>query len=180
SQKFLEFIKEYGKESGLFKDIEINSFGDNPASPFELKIVSEDKSLNICNVGYGVSQSLPILLELFAREKNTWYAIQQPEVHLHPRAQAALGDVFFNLALQEKKRFFIETHSDFIVDRFRLNVNKNKDSEVESQVIFFEQKDGVNTAHPIEILPNGKYQDGMPESFYSFFVKEDLSILGLQ
>ncbi|MBF0337360.1 MAG: AAA family ATPase [Nitrospirae bacterium] len=180
SQKFLKSLKEYGEESGLFKDIEINSFGEHPASPFELKIVTEDKSLNVCNVGYGVNQSLPVLVELFARPKNIWYAIQQPEVHLHPRAQAALGDVFFNVALKEKKRFFIETHSDFIVDRFRLNVNKNKDCGIESQVIFFEQKNGVNTAQSIEILPDGKYQEGMPESFYSFFIKEDLSILRLQ
>ncbi|MBF0538326.1 MAG: AAA family ATPase [Nitrospirae bacterium] len=182
SQKFINSIKKYGEESGLFKDIEINNLGNHPASPFELKIVTEDKSLNICNVGYGVSQSLPILTELFKDEENDWYAIQQPEVHLHPRAQAALGDVFFNLALKEKKRFFIETHSDFIVDRFRLNVNKankDKDSGVESQVLFFEQRDGLNIVYPIEILPNGKYQDGMPESFYSFFIKEDLSILRL-
>ncbi len=179
AKDFHSFIQGFGKESGLFKDIEINSFGTHPASPFELRVVNEGKSLNVCNLGYGVSQSLPILVELFTRPKYSWFAIQQPEVHLHPRAQAALGEVFFDLAMKEKMIFFIETHSDFMVDRFRLKVNSTKKT-VESQVVFFEQKDSLNKAYPIKILPNGRYQDNLPESFGSFFIKEEISILGIR
>lgn len=177
--KFHNFIQHYGKKSGLLKDIGIKKLGSHSASPFQLNIILEDKPLNISNVGYGVSQSLPILVELFARPKNSWFAIQQPEVHLHPRAQAILGDIFCDLALREKKRFFIETHSDFIIDRFRSKVRQCKEP-LDSQVIFFEQINGLNKAHPIKIQSDGKYADDQPESFRLFFIKEELSVLGIR
>ncbi|MBF0564545.1 MAG: AAA family ATPase [Nitrospirae bacterium] len=177
--EFRKFMQKYGKESGLFKDLEIKKFGEDSASAFELRIVLDDKPLNINSVGYGVSQSLPILVEFFARAKNSWFAIQQPEVHLHPRAQAALGDVLYDLAIQAKERFFIETHSDFIIDRFRLKINRGKDI-LSSQVVFFERTDGLNKASSIKILPNGKYEETQPESFRNFFIKEELSILGIR
>lgn len=179
AMKFRNFMQQYGRESGLLKDLEIKKFGSHSASPFELRIILEDKPLNISNVGYGVSQSLPILVELFARPKNSWFAIQQPEVHLHPRAQAALGDIFCDLALREKKRFFIETHSDFIIDRFRSKVRQCKEP-LGSQVIFFEQVNGLNKAHPIKILSDGNYADDQPKSFRLFFIKEELSVLGIR
>ena len=177
--EFRKFMKKYGSESGLFKDLEIKKFGRDAASPFELRIILEDEPLNISNVGYGVSQSLPILVELFARPQNSWFAIQQPEVHLHPRAQAALGAIFYNLALLEKKQFFIETHSDFIIDRFRLKVRQGKEP-LGAQVIFFEQVNGINKAYTIKILSDGKYAEKQPESFRRFFIKEELSVLGIR
>lgn len=176
---FKRFMKKYGSESGLFKDLEIKKFERDAALPFELRIILEDKPLNISNVGYGVSQSLPILVELFARPENSWFAIQQPEVHLHPRAQAALGAIFYNLALLGKKQFFIETHSDFIIDRFRLEVRQSK-KPLESQVVFFEQVNGLNKASAIKILPDGKYAEEQPVSFRRFFIKEELSVLGIR
>lgn len=177
--RFHNFMQQYGKKSGLLKDIGIKKLESHSASPFQLNIILEDKPLNISNVGYGVSQSLPIFVELFARPKNSWFAIQQPEVHLHPRAQAALGDVFCDLALREKKRFFIETHSDFIIDRFRFKVSQSNEP-LSSQVVFFEQVKGLNKAYPIKILSNGKYADDQPESFRRFFIKEELSVLGIR
>ena len=81
------------------------SFGRGANPRFELDVVLDGKALNILNVGYGVSQSLPIMVELLAREKDTWFAIQEPEIHLHPRAQAALGDVLFEMAVGAKNAF---------------------------------------------------------------------------
>ena len=95
--KFREFIERVGKASGLFEKIDLKYFGNksDPASPFEVDAYLSDKALSVGWLGYGVSQSLPILVELLDRPRGSWFAIQQPEVHLHPRAQASLGDVFF-------------------------------------------------------------------------------------
>lgn len=180
AEAFLKFIDTFGEESGLFKSVSINQFTKYPASPFELDIVLENKPININSVGYGVSQCLPVIVELFVRPKETWYAIQQPEVHMHPKAQAALGDLFYNLVLSEKKCFFIETHSDFTIDRFRLKYRKQKNkSKIDSHVLFFERKNGFNNIYSIEIDKNGEYSKNQPKSFRNFFIKEELSLLGL-
>ena len=82
--KFKEFIRKVGESSGLFQDVLIKNYGREITAPFELDIVLDDKALNLSTVGYGVSQSLPVLVEVLDRPRGTWFAIQQPEVHLHP------------------------------------------------------------------------------------------------
>lgn len=176
---FETFLSKFGENSGLFKKLTTNQFGKTPESPFELDVYLKDQPINIEHVGYGVSQSLPIIVELFARSDASWFTIQQPEVHLHPRAQAALGDIFYYSALKEQKKFLIETHSDYTIDRYRLNVRKTKDSKLISQVLFFERGEQGNIVTPLLLNENGDYPDNQPDSFRSFFVKEELNLLGL-
>jgi predicted ATPase len=125
-----------------------------------------------------VSQSLPVFVEIFTRPKGSWFAIQQPEVHLHPRAQAALGDAFFEMAVGEEKCFLIETHSDFTIDRFRMNYRK-KGKKPNSQVLFFERKGRNNTVTSLAISAQGELSPEQPEGYRQFFVKEEMKLLGL-
>ncbi len=187
AERFLSFIEEFGKDSGLFKSIDIKPYDRKAStSPFELDIVIgrelvANESLSVDNVGYGVSQALPIIVELFARPPDTSFIIQQPEIHLHPRAQAALGKIIFELAILENKKFVIETHSDYTIDGFRL-LYKEKATErkPDAQVVFFERKEGSNNLHEIPILQDGEISNSQPRAYREFFVKEQMRLLGLQ
>jgi AAA15 family ATPase/GTPase len=179
SKKNLELLNSFGKDSRLFDSIGIKEFGDDLASPFEVDVIMNDNPLAISEVGYGVPQALPIIIELIARQKGTWYAIQQPEIHLHPRAQAALGELFYLMAFKEEKRFFIETHSDYIVDRFRMCYQKNEKKDLDSQVLFFEKTPTGNKVYPIEIEKTGQYSENQPPTFREFFIKEEMALLGV-
>ncbi len=180
TSRFERFIARFGTESNLFESVDVRSFGRQLTDPFELRAILNKVPLRVSEVGYGVSQVLPIVVEAFAREKGHWFAIQQPEVHLHPRAQAAIGDVIFRLATEENKRFLIETHSEYIVDRFRLNYKgRQEQPDIASQVLFFERNEGGNKVTPIEILENGEYSPSQPKTFREFFVLEELELLGL-
>ena len=121
AEAFEKALKQFGKSSGLFKKVGIHNLGKGTADPFEIVVTLASKALRIDSVGYGVSQVLPLLVEILIRPKGAWFAIQQPEVHLHPKAQAALGDLIFHISKNDGKSFLIETHSDFTIDRFRLN-----------------------------------------------------------
>jgi hypothetical protein len=175
--KFRDFIERVGKTSGLFQDVRIRNFGRGANVPFELDIVLDGKALNVNNVGYGVSQALPVLVEVLARPQGTWFAIQQPEVHLHPRAQATLGDVFFELAVQDNKRFLVETHSDFTLDRFRMNYKKSRVTKPDSQILFFERQNKHNTITPMVIGKTGELPTDQPESYRKFFIREQMNML---
>ncbi|MCX6641165.1 MAG: AAA family ATPase [bacterium] len=176
---FTKALEKFGKESGLFKKVSVHEFSSEVNSPFELRVTLSDKPLRINSVGYGVSQGLPIIAELISREKNSWFAIQQPEVHLHPRAQAALGDLLYSLTVNENKNFIIETHSDFTIDRFRTNFRAGNHIAPDSQVLFFERSNGGNLVTSIPILSNGEYSQVQPKSFREFFLHEQFKILGL-
>jgi hypothetical protein len=186
AKKFQEFMARVGEASGLFQRIDIKYFGsaDDPTSPFEVDAFVDDKALSLGWLGYGVSQSLPIFVELLDRPKGHWFAIQQPEVHLHPRAQASLGDVFFEMAVRDNKRFVIETHSDFTIDRFRMNYRGRKSKKEKanlptSQILFFERKDACNTVTSLPIGADGELPKVQPSSYRRFFVKEEMRLLGL-
>lgn len=173
----LSSIESFGLQSGLFESINTVPFGKDETSPFQLDIILNRKNFKISNVGYGVSQALPIIVEVLSRTKNTLFAIQQPEVHLHPRAQAALGEFIYNMHLAENKNFVIETHSEYLINRFRIKISQNEGKKVDSQVLFFERTDKGNKVDIIEIDDKGRYSEDQPEAFMNFFVKEELDLL---
>jgi hypothetical protein len=172
---FREYLERAGNNSGLFKSINVRTYAKGPLAPFEMQVILDKASIGLENVGYGVSQALPVLVEMFVRQKGTAFTIQQPEVHLHPKAQANFGDLIADLSRSEQKTFFVETHSDFTIDRFRLNIRKN--GFIESQLLFFERKDSSNIATPIEIDKDGNLPTDQPENYRSFFFNESLALL---
>ena len=178
-EEFINLIEAFGSESGMFKSIEVNSFGNDKTSPFEININSFNKYHKISNVGYGVSQVLPIIAEI-AQKKQKWFAVQQPEVHLHPKAQAALGQYLFHIARTYKHKLLIETHSDYTIDRFRTCIRDHKKLNFSAQILFFQRSDEGNKVYPIEIEKNGQYSEDQPQAFREFFIKEELNILGLE
>jgi hypothetical protein len=177
ADRFQRFMDRIGKESGLFERIEVRKYGRSATSPFELNVVLNKRSLSVSNVGYGVSQALPVVVELFIRPRDTWFAVQQPEVHLHPRAQAAIGDVLFQLALEEEKKFFVETHSDFTIDRFRLGFRGAKQVP-SAQILFFQRTASGNRVTPIAIDRDGNLPDDQPQEYRDFFICEQLRLVG--
>lgn len=180
STAFQAAIESFGKESGLFNKIIIKRLGKDPVAPFELLVELAPKCLlRVNSVGYGVSQALPLAVEMLARKNNTWFAIQQPEVHLHPKAQAALGDMIYQVSENEKKNFLIETHSDFTIDRFRMNFRRNAQHKTEAQVLFFQRSETGNQVSVIPIQKNGEYADQQPVAFREFFLKEQMDLLDL-
>jgi predicted ATPase len=167
----------------LFEKIDIRFFNREKVGPFEVDAFIDGEALSLGWLGYGVSQSLPILVELIFRQKGTWFAIQQPEVHLHPRAQASLGDAFFEMALLDRKTFLIETHSDFTIDRFRMNYRARRSVQDRAnlpggQVLFFERRNKQNVVSPIPIDKQGALSAEQPESYRRFFIKEEMRLIG--
>jgi hypothetical protein len=182
ADKFTDFMKHVGKSSGLFESVNILRHGNSSDAPFEVDAYLDGKAVNLSWMGYGVSQSLPILVELFDRKGECVFAIQQPEVHLHPRAQAALGDLFFDVASRDRKKLIIETHSDFTIDRFRLNYKqaRTKKRKIElpaSQILFFERRNGSNTVSPLVIDEDGGLPPDQPVGYREFFLKEAATLL---
>ena len=177
---FRKYLEDFGNKGHLFNSISVKSYGEDSISPFELDLHFGDLTLALNQVGYGVSQILPVVTELLARRGEEFYLIQQPEIHLHPRAQSALGEFFFAMANTYGQRLFIETHSDFIIDRFRLSLSKTPENNVRAQILFFQKKGNHNVVDQIGIQPNGSYQQEQPKGFHNFFIHEELELLGIK
>lgn len=182
AKKLLNIVPAFGANSHLYEGIGVKEYGDEPASPFEVRIQFGGANHRISNLGYGVSQSLPILLEIAASENQDTFIVQQPEVHLHPRAQAAFGDFFYEMGQSRDHSFYIETHSDFLIDRFRLRLkNSKKRSTLTSQVLFFSQNSNKsNIVELIKIKFDGNYSEEISSKFREFFIHEELQLLSIR
>lgn len=170
----VEKLCGFGKNSKLFDTISTPRFGKATDSPFTVSIGYEDVSVNLTNVGYGVIQSLPLVVEIL-KSSSCAFSIQQPEVHLHPKAQAAFGDFLYESATQSRNTFFCETHSDFIINRFRYALNGGL-QKIKSQVLFFTRDNLGTHVTQIPIDENGHFAN-IPKEYMSFFIDEELKML---
>ena len=74
--------------------------------------------VSLADVGYGIGQVLPVILTSML-QKNTIITIEQPELHLHPKLQANLADLFIRSAEKNNNTFILETHSEHIILRLK-------------------------------------------------------------
>ena len=180
-----ERLEQFGTDSGLFDEISIESFGrTDDASPFQIQFRRFGGKLkgnrrNLIDVGYGVSQTLPIITELLRSDAPSVFLLQQPEVHLHPSAQAALGSLFCSIAGPDRQ-LVVETHSDYIIDRVRMDVrDKKTDLKPEDvSILYFERGESDVKIHSIRLDEYGNVLDA-PDSYGQFFMEETRRSIGL-
>ncbi len=127
---------------------------------------------NLIDVGYGVSQVLPVITELLRDDALSMFLLQQPEVHLHPSAQAALGSLFCQIA-EPKRQLIVETHSDHLLDRVRMEVRDGavplKPDDV--SILFFERDNLDVHIRSLRIDEEGNIL-GAPPGYRQFFMEE--------
>ena len=85
----------------------------------KITIMQGDISVDLTDVGFGISQVLPILVQLFLCEEGSTIIIEQPEIHLHPNMQAILTTLFVKISLKYNKKLIIETHSEAMIRRIQ-------------------------------------------------------------
>ena len=170
-------IESFGKTSGLFDEISIKDLSKGGSGPFQLQVRKFGHRLkgsptNLIDVGYGVSQILPVIIEILREGGTPMFLLQQPEVHLHPSAQAALGSFFCEKASWQRQ-IIIETHSDYLLNRIRMDVCEGKGQlkPEDISILFFERVDLDVRIHSIRIDNNGNIID-QPPGYRQFFNDE--------
>ena len=178
SEQLRSAIDAFGQASGLFTDIDIRRIGRKEGDPFQLQVKIAGSGINLVDVGYGVSQVLPIIVDAIREPPGSTFLLQQPEVHLHPRAQAELGSFLAALAKQQQKRFIVETHSDYLVDRIRMDIRDGKHLKPgDVAILYFERIGGAAQVHTMEIDDFGNLVD-VPAGYRQFFLEEERRLLG--
>lgn len=102
------------KRFGIADDVYIQTSMQEMMS--EIFLVNNDNPISINNVGFGISQILPVIFKTLSISRDKLIIIDEPEIHLHPSMQSKLADFFFNMSLL-KKNIFIESHSEYLIDK---------------------------------------------------------------
>ena len=126
--------------------------------------IRETDMVNIADVGIGVSQVLPVLVALIAAEPGQLVYLEQPEMHLHPRAQVALAHVLVDAA-NRGVRVVAETHSSLLLLAIQTHVAEGDISEDLVKLHWFKRReDGVTDVISGEVDDVGAYGE-WPEDF---------------
>ena len=180
-------LETFGRAGGLFDDISIRFVNKPDVDPFQVQIRKGNgrkrgQWRNLVDVGYGVSQVLPVITEMVRPDAASMFLLQQPEVHLHPTAQAALGTLFCQVAASSGPQLIVETHSDYIIDRVRMEIRDGVSGlrPEDVSILYFERRDLDVRIHSINIDKEGNII-GAPEGYRQFFTDElERSLWGSQ
>jgi hypothetical protein len=122
--------------------------------------------VDITDVGFGVSQALPVIVALLVAQPGQLVYIEQPEIHLHPRAQVALAEIFAEAA-SRGVRVVVETHSELFLMGIQALVAEDKlDAKAVKLHWFTRQADGSSKVTSAELDETGAFGD-WPEDFGS-------------
>ena len=122
------------------------------------------KNVTIADVGFGVSQLLPVIVLTLRSGPSSLLLFEQPEIHLHPRLQANLAD-FFIAASSSEKRFVIETHSDHFINRLRRRIAEDPTDELSDRIAihFVQSADDGARIEPLAIDRYGVITNWPPD-----------------
>ena len=172
-KKYDELI-EAVTEIGLFKTIQANKM---KGGRFELNVqVNENSELaSLTDVGFGISQFLPIIVADLQMGDDSCLAISQPEIHLHPKIQATLGDYFCKQVNNTDKQYIVETHSEYLINRMRLLIVKGE-LKPEDVKLYYMENDGIKTTtYAIELTTDGQIKNA-PQGFFDTYEMDVMDI----
>lgn len=138
--------------------------------------------VNIADVGIGVSQVLPILVALIAAQEGQLVYVEQPELHLHPRAQVAMGELLAEAA-NRGVRVIVETHSSLLLLTVQTLIAQGKIANTDVGLHWF-TRDAKGASQVQYVVPDedGAYGE-WPEDFSEIELKAQdayLTAVGLR
>lgn len=153
-------------------EIDVNNFKE---IIHNLIVTQNNLKLDITDVGFGISQVLPIIIQGFLSPNGSITIVEQPEIHLHPKMQADLGDLFLGIVKNKRKKLIIETHSEYLLRRIRRRISDGSLSANDVAICLFHSRNKEQGAN-VEILNiTKKGSFTWPEEFYGGELYDDIT-----
>lgn len=164
-------ISESLKKMGLIDEYKIEKIGERQEYEVKVKIKGSDRLVGLPDVGFGVSQVLPVIVQLFYAPDNSVVFIEQPEIHLHPNAQALLADVILDAINMNENgqnrriQIIIETHSEHLLRRLQRRIAEEKASDEDIKAYFAQNSKKYSKLSKLEVDKYGNILN-WPDGFF--------------
>ncbi len=175
-----ESINEWVKYVGIGENVKVRNISK---IGYSLTLEVKGRERDLTSVGVGVSQALPVIVALLTCEPGDIFLVEQPELHLHPDAQARLAD--FLITARPDVCVVAETHSDSILARIRRRViesrknNNTGPTNKNIDIIFVNPADDGSVGEFIGMSDLGKL-DRWPEGFLNGTIEDLREIFNLE
>ncbi|MFM8901421.1 MAG: DUF3696 domain-containing protein [Burkholderiales bacterium] len=171
-QDFGSFIASWLKNLGVISSFEVKPVAKG-RKEFEVLIKTHPGAVEVklTDVGFGISQVLPALVEAFYAPPDSMVWMEQPEIHLHPQVQAELADVFIS-AVQAREngkprnvQLIVESHSEHFLTRLQRRVAEGTIPPEDVAVYFCNRAGGITDLEPLTLNLYGEIEN-WPENFF--------------
>lgn len=138
------YVREWLGKLGLAADISLSRQGSSDTFKLELKVLPNSVDATPADIGFGFSQVLPVVTQCAFAEDYATLIFEQPELHLHPKAQRGLGAFFANAVGRRHGTYLVETHSRELVGGIQDAVRKGAIA-TDDVVLYLVKFDGVSS-----------------------------------
>ena len=149
----------------------IDSYDLRPASgvgrdyEFLVKKYKGGPDVRLTDIGFGVSQVLPVLILCYYAPEGSILILEQPEAHLHPKVQTELADVLIDVVKNRNIQIILESHSEYLLSRLQRRIAEKEIAAADTALYFCEIKDGTSEIEQLNVDEYGNIRN-WPQDFF--------------
>jgi predicted ATPase len=161
-----EYVAEWLQKLGLIAEFRVDAVAKG-SQIFQVKVrkMAGGPEVLITDVGFGVSQILPVIVLCFYVPEGSTVILEQPEIHLHPAVQASLADVLIDVHRKRRVQVLVESHSEHLLRRLQRRIAEQKLSKDEVAFYFCEAGDRGSRLTPLDVDLFGRISN-WPKEFF--------------
>jgi predicted ATPase len=168
-QTIEECVATWLRELGLIHDFQLKPIAED-RKEYEVRVRCSPNApeVLITDVGFGVSQILPVLVLCYYAKPGATIILEQPEIHLHPSAQAGLADIFIDAIKTRNVQIIVESHSEHLLRRLQRRIAEEKAGFThQDAALYFCNTDDAGTSHKTSLeLDSFGNINNWPEGFF--------------
>ncbi|MDR1873925.1 MAG: DUF3696 domain-containing protein [Synergistaceae bacterium] len=172
TKPFEEVIATKLKEMGLIENFKVNPISEQ-RQEYEVRVQTKGSKdfVDLPDVGFGISQVLPVLVQCFYAPAGSIILMEQPEIHLHPSAQSALADVMIDVVNSRENgvnrniQLIMETHSEHFLRRLQRRIAEDVIPQENVSAYFADVSKIPAALEPLQIDLFGNILN-WPENFF--------------
>lgn len=151
-QTLEERVADWLKELGMIEEFDLRPVTEN-RKEYEVRVRRSGSApqVLITDVGFGVSQILPVLVLCYYAPEGATVILEQPEIHLHPLVQAGLADVFIDAIKRRNLQIILESHSEHLLRRLQRRIAEEKLDAHEAALYFVQMENGESRLHQLDL-----------------------------
>lgn len=161
-----ERVAMWLKELGLIHSFEVRPVTEG-GQLFQVWVRRHPKAAEvlITDVGFGVSQILPVIALCYYAPEGSTVLLEQPEIHLHPAVQAGLADVFIDAIRTRRIQIVLESHSEHLLRRLQRRIAEGELPPEQTALYFCSMADGESSLEHLDVDAVGNVLN-WPENFF--------------
>lgn len=170
-------VAQWLVEMGLVHSFRIQPIGNGRLYEVRVKRHAHSPEVLMTEMGFGLSQILPVLVLCYSCPVGSILILEQPEIHLHPAVQAALADVFIDVIKTRGVQIILESHSEHLLRRLQRRIAE-KQLEVNDTALYFCEmgEDGASQLRSLELNTFGEIAN-WPKDFFGNMMDDILQIM---